>query len=552
MKKAKLSLNTLLLLFALLPAILAGVVLTVVSVSNLSKELDTATFERLRACATSVKTWYEYDIVNDNLDLEDYEFIDSLEAQEIEMTLFQKDTRAVTSIKNADGSRNIGTQCDPAIWQTVSAGNDYTSDNVTINGSNYYVYYMPIKDADGSIYGMAFAGEKSAFIEEALRKVIVSSIIIALIIVAICTIIALVVAKIVASPIATVAKAMDTVAAGDLTKEIVAKTNIKESRLLIDSAVKLQDELRSIIGKTKNISVDLKSGAESVSELAERSTDGANQISSAIDDLAQGATSMAENVQAINEQVITIGNSIDSIADNVNTLDKASSESENANRVAAEYMDKLHEASNNSADGVEEISGLISACETSALKIKDAVDMISTIASQTNLLALNASIEAARAGEAGKGFAVVATEIKSLSEQSNASAEDIKSMVNEIFDNVNACVDGSRRLTDIISNQMKYLSETTEKIEDMSATGKAMAESAHAIGTETRVLVEAKNEVMSNVTDLSAISEENAASNEQVAASVSGIVDAISEIAENSTTTNATATDLTDTVGYFN
>ena len=552
MKKAKLSLNTLLLLFALLPAILAGVVLTVVSVSNLSKELDTATFERLRACATSVKTWYEYDIVNDNLDLEDYEFIDSLEAQEIEMTLFQKDTRAVTSIKNADGSRNIGTQCDPAIWQTVSAGNDYTSDNVTINGSNYYVYYMPIKDADGSIYGMAFAGEKSEFIEEALRKVIVSSIIIALIIVAICTIIALVVAKIVASPIATVAKAMDTVAAGDLTKEIVAKTNIKESRLLIDSAVKLQDELRSIIGKTKNISVDLKSGAESVSELAERSTDGANQISSAIDDLAQGATSMAENVQAINEQVITIGNSIDSIADNVNTLDKASSESENANRVAAEYMDKLHEASNNSADGVEEISGLISACETSALKIKDAVDMISTIASQTNLLALNASIEAARAGEAGKGFAVVATEIKSLSEQSNASAEDIKSMVNEIFDNVNACVDGSRRLTDIISNQMKYLNETTEKIEDMSATGKAMAESAHAIGTETRVLVEAKNEVMSNVTDLSAISEENAASNEQVAASVSGIVDAISEIAENSTTTNATATDLTDTVGYFN
>lgn len=552
MKKAKLSLNTLLLLFALLPAILAGVVLTVVSVSNLSKELDTATFERLRACATSVKTWYEYDIINDNLDFEDYEFIDSLENQEIEMTLFQKDTRAVTSIKNADGSRNIGTQCDPAIWQAVSSGKDYTSDNVTINGSNYYVYYMPIKDADGSIYGMAFAGEKSAFIEEALRKVIVSSIIIALIIVAICTIIALVVAKIVASPIATVAKAMDTVAAGDLTKEIVAKTNIKESRLLIDSAVKLQDELRSIIGKTKNISVDLKSGAESVSELAERSTDGANQISSAIDDLAQGATSMAENVQAINEQVITIGNSIDSIADNVNTLDKASVESENANRVAAEYMDKLHEASNNSADGVEEISGLISACETSALKIKDAVDMISTIASQTNLLALNASIEAARAGEAGKGFAVVATEIKSLSEQSNASAEDIKSMVNEIFDNVNACVDGSRRLTDIISNQMKYLSETTEKIEDMSATGKAMAESAHAIGTETRVLVEAKNEVMSNVTDLSAISEENAASNEQVAASVSGIVDAISEIAENSTTTNATATDLTDTVGYFN
>ena len=552
MKKAKFGLNSLLLMFAVLPLLIAGVVLTAVGVSNLSKELDTATFERLRACATSVKTWYEYDIINDNLDLEDFEFIDSLEAQEIELTLFQQDTRAVTSIKNADGSRNIGTKCDPAVWATVSSGKDYTSDSVTINGSNYYVYYMPIYDADGQIYGMAFAGEKSAFIEEALSKVVTLSILIALIIIVICTGIAIFVAKIVSTPISVVANAMNQVADGDLSGEIKARTNVKESVLLLEAATKLQGELRNIIGKTKNISIDLKSGAQSVSQLAEQSSDGANQISSAIDDLAQGATSMAQNVQAINEQVITIGASIDNIADNVDTLDKASTESENANKVASEYMDKLHEASNRSADGVEEISGLISACETSANKIKDAVEMISTIASQTNLLALNASIEAARAGEAGKGFAVVATEIKSLSEQSNASAEDIKSMVNEIFDNVNACVDGSRRLTDIISNQMKYLNETTEKIEDMSSTGKAMAESAHAIGAETKVLVEAKNEVMSNVTDLSAISEENAASNEQVAASVSGIVDAISEIAENSNTTNSSATDLTDTVSYFN
>lgn len=552
MKKAKFSLNTLLLMFAVLPLLIAGVVLTVVSVSNLSSELNQSTFERLRACATSVKVWYEYDINNDALDLEDTEFIDSYSAQEIELTLFQKDTRAMTSIKNADGSRNIGTQCDPAVWSAVSAGKDYTSDAVTINGNNYYVYYMPIYDNDGGIWGMAFAGEKSAFIDQAKNKVVATSVIIALIIVVICTLIAIFVAKIVASPIAVVAKAMDKVAAGDLNVEIEARTNVKESQLLLASANKLKNELVNIIGKTKNISIDLKSGAESVSDLASRSTDGANQISSAIDDLAQGATSMAENVQAINEQVITIGASIDNIAENVETLDKASTESETANKVASEYMEKLHEASNNSANGVDEISGLISACETSANKIKDAVEMISTIASQTNLLALNASIEAARAGEAGKGFAVVATEIKSLSEQSNASAEDIKSMVNEIFDNVNACVDGSRRLTNIISDQMKYLNETTEKIEDMSATGKAMAESAHAIGAETKVLVDAKNEVMVNVTDLSAISEENAASNQQVAASVSGIVDAISEIAENSSTTNNSATDLTDTVSYFN
>ncbi len=64
-----------------------------------------------------------------------------------------------------------------------------------------------------------------------------------------------------------------------------------------------------------------------------------------------------------------------------------------------------------------------------AASIRNIVDEIDYIADQTNLLALNAAIEAARAGEHGRGFSVVADEVRKLSQKSAAAAEQIRTLV---------------------------------------------------------------------------------------------------------------------------
>ncbi len=65
-------------------------------------------------------------------------------------------------------------------------------------------------------------------------------------------------------------------------------------------------------------------------------------------------------------------------------------------------------------------------------RIDEIISSVQEIATQSNLLALNASIEAARAGTHGRGFAIVADEVRSLSKQSNAAAEQVQHILAEI------------------------------------------------------------------------------------------------------------------------
>lgn len=478
-------------------------------------------------------------------------FMDSLQSNEVELTLFEKDTRWLTSIRNENGERNINTTCDPDIWQAVSSGKDYKSDGVIISGEKYYVYYTPVYDQNDNVWGMAFAGEKEAFVDAAKSEMLWMTLGSAAVLIVIFTILALVFAHKVSRPLIKVAEAVRDTSTGNLNADTDIHSITAETLQLIDSAKTLQDILKQTIGKTLEISGQVAAGAEEVAELSASSADGTGQISNAMNDLANGAVSMAESVQNINAQVIDIGNAINNIEENIEHLVDSSNKIRTANNDAGDYMEKVSDSSAQSARAVGDINKKIHETNQAIEKINETVGIIISIASQTNLLSLNASIEAARAGEAGKGFAVVAGEIQNLSEQSSSSADEIKKIVRDIIEKSKESVELSDSVTEIFQKEQEYISETKDKFDILGQQINLSLEQIQSISGLAKDLGRTRDVIDASVSDLSAISEENAASNEEVTASVTGVAESIHQIAENSEQTTKYANELKDTISYF-
>ncbi|MEL6978538.1 MAG: methyl-accepting chemotaxis protein [Pseudomonadota bacterium] len=64
--------------------------------------------------------------------------------------------------------------------------------------------------------------------------------------------------------------------------------------------------------------------------------------------------------------------------------------------------------------------------------IGDSIAKIEKVSFAVRLIALNASVEAARAGEFGKGFSVIASEIKSLSESTSTTVQDLQRQLSDM------------------------------------------------------------------------------------------------------------------------
>ena len=141
------------------------------------------------------------------------------------------------------------------------------------------------------------------------------------------------------------------------------------------------------------------------------------------------------------------------------TVKQNSASAQQANQLAAS-------ASSVAAKGGEAVARVVDtmgAINASSKRVVDIIGVIDGIAFQTNILALNAAVESPRAGESGRGFAVVASEVRSLAQRSAAAAREIKSLIGQSVDEVEA----GARLVDEAGSTMRDVVTSVKRVSDI-------------------------------------------------------------------------------------
>lgn len=196
-----------------------------------------------------------------------------------------------------------------------------------------------------------------------------------------------------------------------------------------------------------------------------------------VKDMLDQVVSQRDSINDMESSSTNLENSIQNINLSVEKMRTNTHNVLEATRESADTMQENVQIINESADEIVKINEQVQNFYEKINKISEIVDMVKQVASQSNLLALNASIEAARAGEAGKGFAVVADQVRELSSNTSASADDIVKYVNELQQSISG-------LAETMDATTKKLGDGSDKIEKSINSINDMADQMKGISSE--------------------------------------------------------------------
>lgn len=554
---------------AILPILLLGTVTIIITLTQTKNALINEVQDSLRGTAAATLAAYDQNAGNylraENGDVwkggynisKSENLLDNIkEKTGMDVTFFYGKERIMTSAKDSNGERILGSPAgDVIVEKVLQGGEEYFSSAVSLDGTMNYGYYIPVyqKGTNTNPIGMIFVGTdkevKNATINSILRIVIFSVIAVVMV----CIVIAVIISMSITGSLKKGIGAVQKVAAGELGNPI-DKTMLDRKDEIGDLAISidtLQKALRDIITKIAQSTDKLAFEADALGAIANETNSTMKQVENAVSSITGNISEQAKTTKSTTENIMLMGEQIGVTSSEVGLLNQNADRMRQSSEQATTTIKQLRQINSEVEKSIETITAQINVTNDSAQRIRAATEMITSIAEETNLLSLNASIEAARAGENGRGFAIVATQIQKLAEQSNESSHMIEEITNDLINNAGETVDIMSKVHEIIDSQSHNMMET-EKIvaEVMDGIGTSL-EKIEQIESTTVLLEDSRNRIVQAVEGLSEIAQQNAANTQETCAQTIEVSNTFEQIEDSALQLKKIADVLSDTMKYF-
>lgn len=335
----------------------------------------------------------------------------------------------------------------------------------------------------------------------------------------------------ISAPLNTSIDHLNAVATGDLNREIPAALSNRadEIGVVVKALMKMQGFMKQVheeaektdaaVGELEAMINAMNNETQDMSAVTEEMSAGMEETAASTASMQQVSGHLSEEIQHTVQEMKKSEAYTCEIAARATELKAKMEQSQEASN-------HVYGSTKTSVEDAIEAAKVVQEIETLTQAITD-------VAEQTNLLALNASIEAARAGEQGRGFAVVAGEVGKLAEQSQETAEKIKSLTGQVMGAMEALSKGAFDLLHFIDEDIR------KDYEQMDETAVQYKEDAEFFHRTAKGSTKSSEELLSSVRNMNQsmdeigrATHESADGNTRIAENIVGMAERYADILE--------------------
>ena len=554
---------------AVLPVLLLGIVTIVITLTKVKSSLISEVKDSLSGTAATTLAAYNQHsgsyLRADNGDVwkggynisKSESLLDNIKEESgMDVTFFYGNERIMTSAKDRDGNRILGSPAGEIIVEKVlKGGKNYFSSSVSLDGTLNYGYYIPIyqKGTDSEPIGMIFAGVDKQAKDNTINGIILMVLLSVIFVMVACIVIAVIMSVSITRSLQKGIREVQKVADGELGSPIEEKLLKRHDEVgdLAKAIDTLQKALQNIVSKIAQSTDNIKMAANELGVTAKDTNYTMKQVEDAVSSISENITEQAKSTKTTTDNIVLMGDQIGRTSEEVGLLNQNADVMRKSSEQASYTIQQLRQINDKVKESINTITRQTNLTNESAQKIQAAIGIISSIAEETNLLSLNASIEAARAGESGRGFAVVASQIQKLAEQSNSSSCEIEEITNTLISNSDEAVEIMRQVHEIIDSQSQNMSDTENIVSEVMDGINTSLEKIEKIEYATEQLESSRNRIVETVEGLSDIAEQNAASTEETFAQTSQVSNTFEQIEAKADQLKQIADELSDIMQHF-